>query len=194
MKKNRILSMLGVISLLAAVSLFAISFAQESGGEPAQGMPELGQPKEMKQLEHLVGKWEVHQKYQMDPTQEWQEMTGAAEFQMAVGGCALVMNFSGEMMGMPFKGMMVQCYSREYSQWQAIWTDNMGASITVYTGNMQGDKLVLTGTEKWGGQEYLARISTFNMKDTSYDWTYEMSMDGGKTWVKSMESHYVKKM
>ncbi len=181
------------VVLVSLLALSGLSLAEDQPQSGENAMPEMGSPKEMKQVEHLVGTWDVTGKYQMDPTQDWQEFTGSCEFTMKLGGSALMMNFTSEMMGMPYQGMGIQCYDRESKEWQNLWVDNTGGRMSLFTGNMEGDKMVMSGTEKWQGKSYPARVTTYNMKDDSFDWKYEASMDGGKSYTTSMEMHYVKK-
>ena len=194
MTRNKILTIIAVAAVAAMFVASGMLLAEEKAMTGGDQMPEMGAPEQMKQVAGMVGNYEVTGKYKMDPASDWIEFTGTAEYSMTLDGAALMMHFHSEMMGMPFAGMGVLCYSREYKQWQNMWIDNMGGAMSIYTGDMKDGKMVLTGTEKWQGQEYQAKTTTSNMTDKGFDWNYEISTDGGKTYVPSMEMHYTKKM
>lgn len=188
------------IALLAALLACGLTTSavvaddQHAGHDHA--MPQMGAPAEMKTMAGMVGEWSFVMKWQMPGDTSWQETKGTATYDMGVDGCLLTMhvNSAPMMPGLPpFSGFGAQTYDRETKQWQMMWVDNMSARQTMYTGDMKDGKIVMTGEEIMMGQKSWARITVSNMTPTSYDWMYEMSMDGGKTWMTSMTSKYTKK-
>jgi len=188
MKKLMIL-FLALTLVAAGVSLLA------QREQPVEGeMPPMGPPPEMQELTGLVGTWEVVMKSKWDPNDTaWTETKGVCEFKMVAGGAVLMMDYKGEMMGMPFLGVSVQCFDRETGKWQSAWTDNLGARISVYEGVKEGDKLVMVGEELWQGQKSLGRISTYNLTDNSFDWMMESSYDGGETFAVMATAKYTQR-
>jgi len=144
----------------------------------AQGMPEMGQPKEMKTIQKMAGHFTCEFKYKMDPAGEWMTTTAEAEIENRLDGCVQFMLFSGNFGDMPMEGVSLTSYSRERGKWQMTWVDNMAASLSYAEGDMKDGKMVLVGKDMSMGQEMWMRYSTYDITDNSWKWTMEMSMDG----------------
>lgn len=185
MKMNKI-----AMVLILLVLPFAIAVAQEQTGET---MPEMGPPAQMQQIAHLEGNWNIDMQWQdeKDPS-VWNASKGTATYSKILDGCAVQSTFSSVMMGMPFRGFMVQSFDREKNEWQAVWIDNVAARLSIYTGKTENGKTSLVGQEMWQGKSFLSRMSTFNETPISFDWTVESSFDGGKTWNIMGKAKYTK--
>ncbi len=153
---------------------------QSQEGHGDAGMPPMGPPPEMKELEAMNGEYTVKFFYKMDPTsEEWIETEATAVLSTVVGGGAQQLVFEGEMMGMPFSGIGLTSYDRQTTKWQSTWVDSMGAKISMYTGDFKDGKFVVTGTDIGpDGMAFQSRLTNYNMTDTGFEWMYEMSMDG----------------
>lgn len=186
------LSLILSLCMLLSVSLQA----QEMQTGEEQGMPVMGPPNEIREMDWIIGIWDVEMKSRFDPQDtNWVHSIGQAKYEWTAGGGALMMTYDSEMMGMPVQGTMLQCYSRELDQWQAVWVDNMGAMISYYTGGHTEDgKTVMTGEDIWEGQKFLTRITTWNETDKTFDWMMEHSYDGGETWHVSATAKYAKRI
>jgi len=167
--------------------------SHEGHGHAETGMPPMGPPAEMKQLESMNGEYEVEFSFKMDPTsEEWTETEATAVVSMVAGGGAQQLLFEGNMMGMPFNGVGLTSYDRETKKWQSTWVDSMGARISVYTGDFKDGKIVVTGKDLGQGMTYHSRLTTYNITEKGYDWLYEMSMDG-TTFTEGAKATYRKK-
>lgn len=179
------------IVVIVLVTLLAIPvFAQEEQAD----MSSMGRPGEMKACDWLVGEWEVDQSFQMDPKDTtWTTSKGKAVYHYELDSCLLVMDFESEMMGIPFKGVMYETYDRMTKTFQTIWVDNMMGRMSYYTGINEENGMVVEGEDyNPDGSTVLARITIFNETPTSFDWKYEMSIDGGKTFYTTGKAHYTK--
>jgi hypothetical protein len=184
---------LSVVCVLLLAFAAIVGLQAQEQGEGQQAMPQMGPPPEMKEISHLVGKWDVDMQWRNQPPDTgWMPAGGTAEYEYILDGAALRFDFHSEVMGMPMHGLGIQCYDRETDQWQMVWIDNLGARISYSEGTEQEGKTVLVGKEVWQGQEYLSRVTTFNETDTSFDWTMEMSQDGGETWFVTGKATYTK--
>jgi len=167
--------------------------SQEGQGQGEAGMPPMGPPVEMKELEALNGEYEVEFFFKMDPTsEEWIETQATAAVSMVAGGGAQQMLFDGQMMGMPFSGIGLTSYDRETKKWQMTWVDSMGARISMYSGDFKDGKMVVMGKDMGQGMTYHSRLTTYNMTEKGFDWKYEMSMDG-TNYVEGAKATYTKK-
>ncbi|MBN1211372.1 MAG: DUF1579 family protein [candidate division Zixibacteria bacterium] len=185
-----------ILSLFLTLVLFTGATSLTAQDEPpsGEGMPPMGPPPEMQELTGLVGTWDVVMKSKWDPNDTvWTETKGVCEFKFVAGGAALMMDYRGEMMGMPFEGLSIECFDRETGKWQSVWTDNVGARITLYEGVKEGGKVMMVGEEMWQGQKSLGRITTYNLTDNSFDWMMESSLDGGETFAIMATAKYTKR-
>lgn len=169
-----------------------VAIVADHHAEGQAEMPPMGPPAEMQQLESMNGEYAVSFFYKMDPaSEEWVETKATAVLSTVAGGSAQQLLFEGDMMGMPFSGMALTSYDRATQKWQSTWVDSMAARITMYTGDLKDGKLVMTGEDLGpDGTAYSARLTTYNMTDEGYDWTYEMSLDGGATFVEGAKATY----
>ena len=168
--------------------------AQDNATAEVTGeMPPMGPPEEMKQLEKMVGTWKVAGEMFMDPSKpEALPFTAMAVFEYDLGGAVMEMEYTSEMMGMPYIGVSITTWDRERQLWQDSWVDNLNCRQMIMTGHEKDGERVMTGTDIYQGEEYLMRNTSFNMTDTSFEWKMEQSMDGGETWFTSMTATYTK--
>ena len=190
MKKLASLVVLLVIFSLTVIPSMAADTVQE---KMAEEMPLMGPPEQMKELAFLEGTWDVKGKFRMAPDSAWQEYSAVSTYTYILDGAALRHDFHMPWMGMEMTGLGLQCYDRETQEWQAIWSDNFGGRLSLYSGFRKNGKTVLLGEDKMGGQTFLTRITSWDETDTSFQWTMEHSMDGGKSWYTSMDAAYTKK-
>ena len=198
MRASTIVWMAATLCLTAGAASFADhheqSQAHEDHGHAEGGMPPMGPPPEMSQLEPMNGEYAVKFYYKADPSSpEWTETSATAVLSTVAGGGAQQLLFEGEMMGMPFSGLGLTSYDRETGKWQTSWVDSMGARISTYTGEFADGKLVVAGEDMGQGMTYHARLTTYNITDTGFDWTYEMSVDGGENYIDGAKATYTKK-
>ncbi len=178
------------IMLIIAVMLLAAYSSVVAQNE----MPPMGAPDEIKALNWLIGEWDVVQEFKMSPEADWMKSNATAVYSFSVDGCTLEMDYTSSMMGMKYVGKLVETYDRVNKQYQSIWTDNMAARMSYYTGHKVGDSTILSGIEKMpDGSEVVSRVLTYNETKTSFDWHIDMSHDGGKTFLISGKAKYTKK-
>lgn len=189
------------LMIAAGMLLMAAVAMAEEPAAPAEGMqmPEMGAPKEMKELAFLEGAWDVASHFNMSmdgKTEQWVDGKAVATYSYMLDGAAMQCTYNGDPMmpGMPaFKGFMQQAWDRESKQWQATWADNMSGRISLYTGPHDSTQTVLQGEDKMMGMTWLTKITAYNQTPTKFDWKMEASMDGGKTWITSGTAVYTKK-
>lgn len=187
---SRMMTALAAGALCLAVA--AVSFADHHDENEA-GMPAMGPPPEMKKLETMNGEYVVEFSYKTDPMgEEWTETEATAVVSSVVGGGAQQMVFEGKMMGVPFNGIGLTSYDRETEKWQMTWVDSMAARISLYTGDFEDGKLVVTGEDLSQGMTFHSRLTTYNMTEKGFEWKYELSMDG-TNYMDTAKATYTKK-
>jgi len=89
-----------------------------------------------------------------------------------------------------FYGMSVSGYNAQNKQWQQTWVDSQGAYIAL-TGEFKDGKMQLN-SERFqpDGKKILLRMLYYNISKESFDWSWDSSIDGGKTWVVNWKIHY----
>jgi hypothetical protein len=182
------------------LSLCSLALAEDAkkpapGAMPAmpEGMPPMGPPKELAACADKVGTWDVAMEMRMDASAPFMPSTGVCTDAMVVGGAALQSNYKSDMGGMPFEGMGLTTYNSGTGKWMTTWVDNMGGTMSVYTGGMKDGNMVMTGTDLMMGQVWQTRITEGPVKDGKYDFMIEHSTDDGKTWAAFMKAVYTKR-
>jgi hypothetical protein len=180
--------------LVGLLILSVQAFAADTTLTLTQGMPQMGPPAEMKQVDYLIGTWDYSMKMKMTPEDtSWMESKGTDKYESVCGGAALFFTNTDDMAGMPFVAVGLMCYDSDSKKWQMTWTDNMSAKISLYTGNRTADGSVFEGTELMNGVVFLYRMTVSKQTPTSFDWKGEMSSDNGKTWMTWCMAKYTKR-
>lgn len=156
-------------------------------------MPPSGIPDQMKQMAFLVGDWDCESKMNLGDSVHWFESKGVAHNSWTAGGAAIQTVYESEIMGQPFVGLGLLCFNRQTAKWQQSWVDNSGAYLSVYDGTLTDGKLVIEGEDWENGRKLRSRETMFNMTPTRYDWTMEVSRDGGATFTVLLKATYAKR-
>lgn len=82
-----------------------------------------------------------------------------------------------------FNGISISVFSPADSMWHQAWADNSGGYINM-VGKVEGEKRYFeTAVEKKGDKTIIRRMVFYNITADSFTWDWELSNDGGKTWV-----------
>lgn len=134
------------IPALLVVGGAAFALQDKDKGHAAAGaqgdnmMPEMPKPtKEHQMLKSRIGTWDAAVSCPM-----MGNSTGT-ETNEAFGDFWIVSRFTGEMMGMPFKGMSLVGYDPIEQKYVSTWCDTMSPALMVMKGTMEGRKLTSTG-------------------------------------------------
>ena len=161
--------------------------------EEMAAMMEAGTPGEMHELlGKTVGTWNVTVKVYMDPSAPPMEMTGTATVEMIMDGRFVAEHVEGAMMDMPFRGLGITGYNNTAERFESTWLDNMATTLYTYTGMLDGEKIVLTGSyqDPMSGESVTQRsVLTFIDDDHYMVQNYETR--GGQEAL-GMEIHYIR--
>jgi hypothetical protein len=97
-----------------------------------------------KVLDVFVGEWEVASKWWMDPAEPPMESKGTVTKKWILDGRFLQEDFSGEMMGMPFKGTGMTGYDNIKKQYNSFWVDSSTTAMINSLGTASKDGKTLT--------------------------------------------------
>ena len=79
------------------------------------------------------------------------------------------------------KGMSLSVYDERQACWRQIWVDNQGGYLE-FTGGRQGDQMILTRVADIDGQRVHQRMLWYDIRSAGFTWSWERSIDEGKSW------------
>jgi hypothetical protein len=127
-----------VMLLLAAGAVWAAEEARKTE------MPAMPAPtKQHEWLKQLAGEWDADVEMTMDPSQPPTKSKGSETSRM-LGGFWLISEFHGDMMGMPFTGVMTVGYNPDTKKYVATWVDSAGSRLWTYEGSVDEAGKALT--------------------------------------------------
>ncbi len=160
-------------SAVLAVGLFLGGDAARAGDAPTET------PQPQKKIDHpfanaLVGEWTVA--YTMaDASGQPQTGTAKSKIVLGIGGTALVEDYTGEMMSMPFAGHGVYKVSDDGKTATGWWFDSMAPEPMKMSGPLTNDTMEIEGTTPMGPLKIVMK-----KVEGGFDWEGSMN---GKTWL-----------
>ena len=148
-------------------------------------------------LAKMAGEWTCKVKYQMDPSQPWQESQSTATITALMDGRYVQEVDAGQMGGMPFSGMGLYGFDNVSGKYVSTWIDNMGTGIETSVGTPDASGKVITWVatmnDPMTGKSKTSRMVTTVIDDNHH--TVEMFdvPPGGKKEAKMMTIDYVRK-
>ena len=94
---------------------------------------------------------------------------------------------------MPLRGISLSTFDARSGKWKQTWVDNQGAYLD-FTGEFRDGLMILARSfSKSDGTAVHQRMVWKNISPDQYDWSWESSNDGGKTWTVVWPIHYQRK-
>lgn len=146
--------------------------------------------KEHRQFDFWLGDWSIKQKI-LKADGKWFEADAETSVKPALDGCALVENWSGEVLffweGMKtpetIKGLSVRAYNAKTKKWTINWMDTRGLEFGAHAGGFTESKGEFFRTVKNpDGNEMKTRITFSDITKSSVHWDLAVSSDSGETW------------
>lgn len=148
-----------------------------------------------KQLATMAGSWDVAAKF-WHPGAPPGEMKGAAEVKTILDGRYVHEEFSGDFMGMPFRGVGLTGYDNTRKKYLTTWVDNMGTTIMYMTGAYDAASKSFTYEGQYPdpmtGKDKPMRIVMKVVDDNKHVSEFFDPAPGGK-WNRTMEMTYTRK-
>jgi hypothetical protein len=135
-----------------------------------------------KQLDFWVGEWTV-----TDTTPKAKNPVGKNVIQKLYGGKVIHESFK---MG-TFEGQSWSAYNPKLKNWQQTWVDNSGGYIAM-TSKVVGGKLAIQTLTRTNAPLTANRMIFSDVKPDSFNWRWEATKDGGKTWTLSWQLRYTR--
>jgi hypothetical protein len=174
------LSRLSWLSLILTVACSSLA---------AQPSPKPCDRPEQKQFDFWVGDWEL--------TSPGAKSGGVVHHrntvQRILGGCIVQENFVGS--DAPDQlpqliGISVSVFEPNSGKWKQTWVDNQGGYLD-FTGEFKDGQMILSReATRPDGSKVMQRMVWKNITANEFDWSWERSKDGGKTWEVLWPIHY----
>ena len=134
---------------------------------------------EASQFDFWVGKWNL----------TWNDtLAGTNIITKELDGCVIHENFSSPTDN--FSGRSYSEYNTVKGIWEQTWVDNQG-NFMYFIGGFENGKMTLSRTFVGAkGTTVMQRMVFFNITTDNLDWSWESSLDSGKTWKKNWLIHY----
>ena len=193
------------VVLVAALFVATTSFAADS--PPAMSAQQQAMMEKMtkaatpgpqhEMLKKLAGDWSAKVRFQMDPSQPWQESASTSTVTMLMDGRYCQEVVSGEMMGGPFNGIGLTGYDNVIGKYVGTWIDNMGTGIETMQGTADASGKVITwvGTmsDPVTGKPSKNRMVTTIVDDDHHTLEMYAVPPGAKKEMKTMTIEYTRK-
>ena len=158
------------ILCLILTMIFSLSAFAQSDDMPPCSYPEA------KQFDFWVGTWKAEWK-----NKDGIEREGTNTIKKILGGCVVEENFDGNP-GAPLIGKSLSVYVPRLKKWKQTWVDNSGGYLDFVGGFKQGKMILSRDLLNKEGKEISQRMVYYNIKEGSFDWNWERSLDNGKSW------------
>ena len=173
-------------SIFMAMMLVTLCAAQS---QPASAKPPTPcSEAQQSQLDFWIGSWDLTW-----PGNSASEVAhGTNNVTRILDGCVIEENFSGGT-AMPLRGLSVSLFNARSGKWQQTWVDNQGAYLDFVGEFKDGQMILARDATKPDGSKVMQRMVYKNIAPTEFDWSWESSADGGKTWKVIWPIHYRRK-
>ena len=78
------------------------------------------------------------------------------------------------------------------NKWKQTWVDNEGSYLD-FSGEWKDGQMILSRETNRNGKAVFQRMVFKHITPTEFDWSWESSSDGGKTWQVNWPIHYKRK-
>lgn len=171
---------LGTLAILFALSS-ALARQQGSTAPP----PNPCAAPEQKQLDFWVGEWDLT----WPGAKEGEVAHGTNTIKRVLDSCVVQESFSGGD-SMPLNGLSVSLFDVRAGKWKQTWVDNQGGYLD-FVGEFKDGQMILSRqATRPDGTKVMQRMVFKNITPNEFDWSWEASNDGGKTWQVNWPIHY----
>ena len=191
---NRNNSWIAITLLILVTAALATVFVADPMAEALRN----AQPGEHhRHMARLEGSWTAEAKLWAEPGAPPLESMGTAEIQATLGGRFFETTYSGEMMGMPFRGFGLDGYDNRSGKHIGIWADNMGTMLMVFEGDCSEDGKTLTQISNFidpqtGAPTTMKGVTRFE-DDDRHTWVAYVKPQGEGEYSKVMEIVYTRR-
>ena len=184
------LLLIGIILLLSVIAMAAVvaysPFLSEEASSAMAAMPA------QRQFDFWLGEWDLTWPGEQSGLPAGQIGRGTNSVKAILDSAVIQENFV-EHSAKPLRGMSVSVYNQRLGKWQQTWVDNQKSYLD-FAGEFQDGKMTLSRqTTTADGKKIIQRMIWYNLAADQFDWNWEASADGGKTWKINWQIHYTRK-
>ena len=107
-------------------------------------------------------------------------------------GCVVQENFAS-LDSTKFRGTSISAFDLNSHHWKQTWVDNQGSYLD-FSGEFKDGQMILQREAvAANGNRTLQRMVYKNITANEFDWSWESSADGGKSWQVNWPIHYKRK-
>jgi hypothetical protein len=139
---------------------------------------------QQKQFDFWVGEWDLT----WPGAKAGEVGHGTNSIKRIMDGCVVQENFSGAD-SMHLRGTSVSTFDLKSGIWKQTWVDNEGGYLD-FIGEFKVGQMILQREAVRNGTKILQRMVWKNISANEFDWSWESSQDGGKTWQVNWPIHY----
>jgi hypothetical protein len=164
---------------------------QSSGSGPSQAAmpPNPCTLPQQKQFDFWVGTWDAT----WPGAKEGEIAHGSNHITRVLDACVVQESFDGGD-SMPLRGMSLSLFDGRTNKWKQTWVDNAGAYLD-FVGEFKDRQMILAREAVLpNGTHVQQRMVYKNITASEFDWSWEASQDGGKTWQVQWPIHYKRKL
>ncbi len=166
-------------SMFGVLFIFCFSVAAQSVGAQSDSTEQACSAPQASQFDFWIGNWEL----------TWGDsLKGTNIITKELDGCVIHEHFSDSLA--KFYGRSYSVFNPTKGIWQQTWVDNQG-NYMEFEGGFENGKMAL-GRSFIGpkGKTVMQQMIFSNISDSSLDWSWESSLDGGKNWKQNWLIHY----
>lgn len=140
---------------------------------------------QQRQLDFWVGDWDLTW-----PGQNAGETGhGTNSIKRILDDCIVQENFSA-LDASKLHGTSVSIFDMSTGHWKQTWVDNQGSYLDFVGDFKDGQMILQREVTRKDGARTLQRMVFKNITPAEFDWSWEASADGGKTWQVNWPIHY----
>lgn len=139
---------------------------------------------QQKQFDFWVGEWDLT----WPGSKPAEIQHGTNNIKRIMDGCVVQENFSGGD-SIPLRGTSVSTFDAPSGHWKQTWVDNQAGYLD-FVGDFRDSQMILQREAIRNGKKILQRMVWKNITSSDFDWSWESSSDGGKTWQVNWPIHY----
>jgi hypothetical protein len=171
-----------------AIVMLAFACAASARQNTAAQPKPCSEPRQ-KQLDFWVGEWVLT----WPGANPGETAHGTNSVRRILDGCIVEENFSGGD-AIHLRGMSVSIFDIGASKWKQTWVDNEGGYLDFVGESKEGQMILGREATRSDGTKSLQRMVFKNITHDEFDWSWEGSKDGGKTWTVAWPIHYRRKL
>lgn len=177
-----------LLTAFAFSFVFVLSVQGRQNGGAAKAPAKPCTEPQQKQFNFWIGEWDL----------TWlgekpgETGHGGNSIKRIMGGCVVEEQFTGGT-SMSLRGMSVSTFVTLAGKWKQTWVDNDGSYLD-FVGEFKDGQMILSReATRPDGTKILQRMVWKNISPDEFDWSWEASKDGGKTWQVNWPIHYKRK-